>query len=368
MAQPSSAVKYPERAAFPLGCCIHNLTLYSRNRMSFDPIRFTRKLVDVESITGNEVACGELLERELSATGMNVKRVPVKDGRFNVVATFLSTPYPEVFLSTHFDTVPPFIPLREDADNIYGRGSCDAKGIIAAMSAAALRLHEQKKDVGLLFLAGEEQGSDGAKIADANAHELHGGKCKFLINGEPTESKIAIASKGTLRAVVTASGKMAHSAYPHLGESAIEKLVQALERLRTMPLPSNPEIGPCTMNIGMISGGRAPNVIPDHAEAQLLYRLVGPSEELKQNVKTMVGDFANLDFYLEIPFMRFERVDGIPTMIAAFTTDIPALTNWASCCSSAPAPSTWPTPTTSSSPRRNYWRRWRNTLISPPSR
>ena len=296
--------------------------------MPFDPIRFTRHLVDIESITGNEIACGELLLRELAALGMETKSVPVKDGRFNVIATFPATPQPEVYLSTHFDTVPPFIPSREDSENIYGRGACDAKGIIAAMTAAALRLHEQKKDVGLLFLAGEEQGSDGAKVANANAQELHGGKCKLLINGEPTESKIAIASKGTLRAAITASGKMAHSAYPHLGESAIAKLVQALERLRTMPLPSDPEIGPCTMNIGMIKGGRAPNVIPDHAEAQLLYRLVGPSEELKEKVKETVGNLAKVDFYLEIPFMRFATVDGIPTMIAAFTTDIPALTNW----------------------------------------
>src|SRR6266404_1587242 len=284
--------------------------------MPFDPIRFTRQLVDIESITGNEAACGELLVRELSGLGMSVKRVPVEKDRFNVLATFSTTPQPEVYLSTHFDTVPPFIPSREDAENVYGRGSCDAKGIIAAMTAAALRLHEEKKDVGLLFLAGEEQGSDGAKIANAKAQELHGGKCRFLINGEPTESKIAVASKGTLRAAITASGKMAHSAYPHLGESAIAKLVQALERLRTMPLPSDPEIGPCTMNIGMIKGGRAPNVIPDHAEAQLLYRLVGPSDELKNDVKKTVGSLAKVDFYLEIPFMRFATVDGIPTMTA----------------------------------------------------
>jgi acetylornithine deacetylase len=296
--------------------------------MPFDPIRFTRQLVDIDSVTGNEIACGEVLQSELAALGMKVTRVPVKDGRFSVLATFPENPQPSVYFSTHFDTVPPFITSSEDADNIYGRGSCDAKGIIAAMIAAALRLHRQKENVGLLFLAGEEQGSDGAKIANAQAQELHGGKCKYLINGEPTESKIAIASKGTLRAVITASGKMAHSAYPHLGESAIEKLVQALERLRTMPLPSDPEIGACTMNIGMISGGRAPNVIPDHAEAQLLYRLVGPSAELKKNVVKAVGELAKVNFYLEIPFMRFATMEGIPTMIAAFTTDIPALTNW----------------------------------------
>src|SRR3954466_14814557 len=296
--------------------------------MAFDPIRFTRQLVDVESITGNEIACGELLASELSALGMKVKRIPVKDGRFNVLATFRATPFPEVFLSTHFDTVPPFIPSSEDAENIYGRGSCDAKGIIAAMVVAALRSHEQKKDLGLLFLAGEEQGSEGARVANSRAQELHGGKCKFLINGEPTESKIAVASKGTLRAVVTASGKMAHSAYPHLGESAIEKLVQALERLRTMPLPTDPEIGPCTMNIGLIDGGRAPNVIPDHAKAHVLYRLIGPSEELKKRIMVAVGELAKVEFTLEIPFMRLSTVDGIPTMTAAFTTDIPFLSNW----------------------------------------
>src|SRR3954452_16794880 len=260
--------------------------------MPFDPIKFTRQFIDIESITGNEAACGELLHRELAALGLNVKRIPVKDGRFNVLATFPATPYPEVFLSTHFDTVPPFIPSREDAENIYGRGSCDAKGIIAAMTAAALRLHEQKNDVGLLFLAGEEQGSDGAKVVNAQANELHGGKCKFLINGEPTESRMGIASKGTLRAAVTASGKMAHSAYSHLGESAIEKLVQALERLRTMPLPSDPEIGLCTMNIGLIEGGRAPNVIPDHAQAHVLYRLIGASEQLRKKILAAVGELA----------------------------------------------------------------------------
>jgi acetylornithine deacetylase len=296
--------------------------------MPFDPIRFTRALVDVESITGNEAACGELLLRELTSLGMNVKRVPVEKDRFNVLATFSTTPQPEVYLSTHFDTVPPFIPSSEDAENIYGRGSCDAKGIITAMVGAALQLHEQKKDVGLLFLAGEEQGSEGARVANLQAHELHGGKCRFLINGEPTESKVAIASKGTLRAIVTATGKMAHSAYPHLGESAIEKLVQVLERVRTMPLPSDPEIGPCTMNIGLIEGGRAPNVIPDHAKAHLLYRLIGPSDELKKKVQEAVGDLAKVEFTLDIPFLRLATVDGIPTMTAAFTTDIPFLGNW----------------------------------------
>jgi len=228
-----------------------------------------------------------------------------------------------VVFSTHMDTVPPFIPSSEDATRIYGRGACDAKGIIAAQVAAALRLREQGIHVGLLFLVGEERDSLGAKVAN---HQPRGSK--FLINGEPTENRLAIASKGSLRVTVTATGKMAHSAYPELGESAIDKLVEALHWLRQMKLPSDPEIGPCTMNIGVIDGGRAPNVISDSARAQLLYRLVGPSQTLRQDVVNTVGNLAEVEFTLDIPCVQLRSLDDFPTMIAAFTTDIPALSNW----------------------------------------
>ncbi len=221
------------------------------------------------------------------------------------------------------DTVPPFIPSWEDATCVYGRGSCDAKGIIAAQIAAAEQLRAEGIYVGLLFLVGEERDSLGAKVA--NQQPIG---CKFLINGEPTENRVAVASKGALRAEITARGKMAHSAYPELGESAIDKLVEALHRLRQMALPSDPEIGPCTLNIGVIEGGRAPNVVPDKARAQGLYRLIGPSEELRARIRETVGDLARVDFTLEIPFVRLRTLDGLPTMSAAFTTDIPALGNW----------------------------------------
>jgi len=226
------------------------------------------------------------------------------------------------------DTVPPFIPSSEDVTNIYGRGSCDAKGIIAAQIAAAERLRREGIYVGLLFVVGEERDSLGAKVANeyAASQQAHG--CKYLINGEPTENRIALASKGTLRVEVTASGRMAHSAYPELGESAIDKLVEALARLRAMPLPSDPEIGPCTMNIGLIEGGRAPNVIADYAHADLLYRLVGPSQDLRRQILAAAGDSVKVEFPLELAFLRLRTVDGLPTMIAAFTTDIPKLTNW----------------------------------------
>ena len=289
-----------------------------------DAVTLTRQLVDIESITGNEAAVGNYLYGELCRLDYQTKKIPVEGDRFNVYATSPENPNPAVVFSTHMDTVPPFIESSEDAGRIYGRGSCDAKGIIAAQIAAAERLRQQGTYVGLLFVVGEERDSLGAKVA--NEHAPSG--CRFLINGEPTENRIALASKGTLRVEVTATGRMAHSAYPELGESAIDKLISALGRLRAMPLPSDPEVGPCTMNIGLIEGGRAPNVIPDYAHADLLYRLVGPTQELRRQIVVAAGDQVQVTFPLELPFLRLRTIDGLPTMIAAFTTDIPKLTSW----------------------------------------
>ncbi|HKT87503.1 MAG TPA: M20/M25/M40 family metallo-hydrolase [Candidatus Sulfotelmatobacter sp.] len=289
-----------------------------------DAITLTRQLVDIESISGNEAAVGNCLYGELCRIGYCTRKMPVEGDRFNVYATLEQQPEPAITFSTHMDTVPPFIPSSEDAANIYGRGSCDAKGIIAAQVAAAERLRREGIYVGLLFVVGEERDSLGAKVA--NDHAPRG--CKFLVNGEPTENHIALASKGTLRVEVTARGKMAHSAYPELGDSAIDKLIPALVRLRAMPLPSDPQVGPCTLNIGLIEGGRAPNVIPDYAHADLLYRLIGPTEELRKQIVAATGDQVEVTFPLELPFLRFRTVDGLPTMIAKFTTDIPRLTKW----------------------------------------
>jgi acetylornithine deacetylase len=301
--------------------------------LPMDAVTLTRQLIDIESISGNEAPVGNYLYGELCRLGYLTKKIPVEGNRFNVYATPETgsqkpdTGSPTIVFSTHMDTVPPFIPSSEDATRIYGRGSCDAKGIIAAQIAAAERLRAQGIFVGLLFVAGEERDSLGAKIANDLVHELAPG-CKYLVNGEPTENRLALASKGTLRVEVTASGRMAHSAYPELGESAIDKLLAALTRLRAMPLPSDPEIGPCTLNIGLIEGGRAPNVIPDYAHADLLYRLVGPSGELRRQILAVAGDDVKVTFPLELAFLRLRTIEGLPTMIAAFTTDIPKLTNW----------------------------------------
>lgn len=298
--------------------------------MTIDPIQLTRSLIDIESITYNEGAVGIYLAEFLAGRGFTVERTPVvqpseskyKGERFNVYAGATGQT-PDVVLSTHMDTVPPFIPSSEDDENIYGRGACDAKGIIAAQIAAAERLRDAGMQVGLLFVVGEERDSAGAKMANTQSKGS-----RFLINGEPTDNRLGIASKGVLRALIQAKGKMAHSAYPELGESAIHKLVEALDRLLQLELPVTEGIGASTLNIGLLEGGRATNVIADHAEAQILVRLVGPSEETRKGIEEAVAGLAEVDFNLEIPFMRLRQLDGLPTMVAAFTTDIPALTNW----------------------------------------
>jgi acetylornithine deacetylase len=221
------------------------------------------------------------------------------------------------------DTVPPYIPFSEDEEFIYGRGVSDAKGIIAAQVVAAEALRTAGFQIGLLFVSGEERDSAGAKVANESSKGS-----RFLVNGEPTDNRLGLASKGSLRAVFKAQGKMAHSAYPELGDSAVHKLVEVLARLLKLDLPVTEDVGPSTLNIGQISGGRAPNVIADKAEAQVLVRLVGDSKPVRAALIEAAGDLAEVDFTLEIPFVRLRAVDGLPTMIAKFTTDIPQLTNW----------------------------------------
>ena len=302
--------------------------------MAIDPIQLTKQLVNIESTTYHEAPAGHFLYEFLTAERYTVEKMPVPQPdhsttpgagtgeRFNVYAAMPGVT-PDVVLSTHMDTVPPYIPCTEDDEFLYGRGVCDAKGIIAAQIAAAERLREAGIKVGLLFLVGEERDSAGAIEANKSPKGS-----KFLINGEPTDNRLALASKGALRVELRAKGRMAHSAYPELGDSAIHKLVEALHDVLALPLPVEPEIGPSTLNIGLMNGGYAPNVISDKAEAHILVRLVGPSDETKKSILAAVGDRADVNFSLDLPFVRMRKVDGLSTMIASFTTDIPALTNW----------------------------------------
>ena len=288
-----------------------------------DVVSLTRQLVDIESITGNEAEVGEFLVSHLASLGYAVEKMDAERHRFNVWAAPPDQPSPALVFSTHMDTVPPFIVSSEDDQNVYGRGTCDAKGIIAAMIAAAEELKVSGTPVGLLFVVGEERDSLGSIVANQNSRGS-----RFLVNGEPTENRIALASKGTLRVEIVCRGRMAHSAYPELGESAVDKLLDVLQALRVMKLPTNPDVGPSTLNIGIIEGGRATNVIPDFAKAQLLYRLVAPSKQLRTDIVNAVGKRGEVSFVLDIPFMEFRTIRGIPTMTASFTTDIPNMPNW----------------------------------------
>ena len=286
------------------------------------PFEMTRELVDIESITENEKRVGEYLLRYLShlaaGSGGKAEAMTVTPERINVYAEWGT---PAVVLSTHMDTVPPFIASGEDAEHIYGRGSCDAKGIIAAMIAASEKLIESgTRNFGLLFVVGEERNSAGAEMASRAPRGA-----RYLINGEPTESKVALGSKGIARYEITATGKMAHSAYPELGESAIEKLLDALEAIRRMPLPEDPLLGKATLNIGTISAGRAPNIIPDAAKAEIAVRLISDGRAVDQCLRAAVGGRAEVKEILSLPAMHFGALDGFATSVVAFTTDIPVL-------------------------------------------
>lgn len=282
----------------------------------------TRRLVDIESISNNESQVAGFLRGYLSELGDrsdgHVEWAEVEGDRFNVFAFWGN---PVVTLSTHMDTVPPFIPSREDAEHIWGRGACDAKGIIASMVAAAERLlGEGVRNFGLLFVAGEERNSAGAKAAVT----MQRGS-RFLVGGEPTGNKLALASKGALRFEIVARGRAAHSAYPELGESAIDALLDALETIRRLPLPEDPLLGRSTMNIGTIAGGQAPNVIADSAKAEILVRLVGDPDSIRKSFAAAIGKRAHLKEVLCIPAMRFEKIDGFPPTTVSYTTDLPFL-------------------------------------------
>ena len=300
------------------------------NRTEIDPIGLTRELCGIESTTYHEGEVGDFLAGFLADRGWEVEKSPVEQPsesgatgpRWNVYAG-IPGQTPDLVFSTHMDTVPPYIPFREDDEFMYGRGVSDAKGIIAAQVAAAEALRAAGFKVGMLFVSGEERDSAGAKAANLNPKGS-----RFLINGEPTDNRLALASKGALRAVFRSTGKMAHSAYPELGDSAVHKLVEVLDRLLKIELPVTEDIGASTLNIGQVNGGYAPNVIADKAEAQILVLLVGDSAPVRKALIEAAGDQAEVDFTLEIPFARLKAVPGLPTMVAKFTTDIPQLSNW----------------------------------------
>ena len=288
-----------------------------------DVVSLAAELLAIQSTTGSESSVVDFVSRWLVARGWNVTLQEVTRGRSNVWAS-RSGGDNGVAFSTHLDTVPPYVPPRLEGRRLFGRGSSDAKGIAAAMMVAADRLvGGGEKRVDLLFVVGEEKGSDGARAAN----NLRA-KSRFLINGEPTESKLASGAKGSLRATIRIRGREAHSAYPELGRSAIEPMLELLPTLRKLPLPADPVLGQTTLNIGTIRGGTEANIIPAHAEAEIMFRLVSDVEPIKKMILDWAKGHADVEFGSHIPAQKFATVPGFETQAVAYTSDIPLLSNW----------------------------------------
>ena len=286
-----------------------------------DVVGLARTLIDIDSTTGQEGPVARVLAEYLRGRGYSVLEQPVAGDRINVVA---AVGEPALVFSTHFDCVPPFFPSRVEGGILHGRGACDAKGILAAQVAAAERLRAAGETrIGLVFVAGEERGSDGAKAANTIASQS-----KYLINGEPTELKLGLATRGCFRVRLTAHGKAAHSGYPQLGESAIEKLMDVLLSLRTADWPADPELGRTHYTVGLISGGVAPNVIPPHAEAEVFFRTVGDHDALRKALHAAVAGRVDVEEILELPAVRLHTVPGFETDVFAYFSDVPFLSKW----------------------------------------
>jgi len=290
---------------------------------SLTQLRLTRELIDIDSTTGQEGDAGRFIAAMLRDLGYRVVEQPVSADRFNVIAT-TGAGAPSVVFSTHFDCVPPFFQSREEQGRLHGRGSCDAKGTLVAQVAAAERLRASGESrVGLLFVVGEERGSDGAKIANTAASGS-----QFLINGEPTDNRLAVATRGAYRVGLRASGRTAHSSQPELGESAIDKLVDALVALREIDWPVDPVLGRTFYSVGLISGGIAPNVISPSAEAELMFRTVGDHAAIRAQIQERVGSLVEVRDGLVVPPVSMRTAPGFDAAVFAFTTDIPFLDRW----------------------------------------
>ena len=290
--------------------------------MNPDPISLARRLIDIDSTTGREADAGTALAQILRQLGYQVTEQPLADGRFNVYAHLDAAP--SVVFSTHFDCVPPFFPSREERGMLFGRGACDAKGILATQVAAAESLRAAgERRIALLFVAGEERGSDGARVA--NEHAPAG--VRFLINGEPTDNRLGAATRGMLRVRLHADGRAAHSSFPELGESAIDKLLDALMVLRGVALPNDPLLGRTHYTVGLIEGGVAPNVVSPHASAELVFRTVRDGAEVRDAMH-VVESLVHIEHVLDVPAVRMHTLPGFDTAVFPYTTDVPQLTRW----------------------------------------
>jgi acetylornithine deacetylase/succinyl-diaminopimelate desuccinylase-like protein len=285
-----------------------------------EAVAFARALIDIDSTTGREREAGDWLADALRDRGYSVVEQPLARGCSNIVATLDD---PVVVLSTHYDCVPPFIRSSVRDGRLYGRGACDAKGILAAQLAAAERLRAGgERRVGLLFVVGEERGSDGANLANDHPRES-----RYLINGEPTDSKLATATRGVLRVKLRARGRACHSAAPEHGVSAIDLLIDALVRLRGLPLPVDPDMGATYYTVGLIEGGVAPNVVSPHASAEILFRIVGPADDVLAAIGPLTST-VEIEEVLRVRPVKLRTIEGFESAVFPFTTDVPLLGAW----------------------------------------
>lgn len=290
-----------------------------------DVATITEWLMAIESTSGDESALVRAFGSALATRGWRVTHIPVTDGRSDILATSGEGPY--VTLSTHLDTVPPYLPPRREDGRILGRGACDAKGIAAAMLCAAERLRTDGIPVALLFVVGEETTHDGAHAADDWLRRT-GFVSRALVNGEPTESTLALGTKGAMRVQVRTTGEAAHSAYPHLGHSATRDLVHLLADLDALVLPSDELLGETTINIGRLSGGVADNVVAPSAEARLMARLVSDGDDVWKALEAWASGRAHIERGIEVAAVRLGTLPGFATSVVAFATDIPAMPSW----------------------------------------
>ena len=289
--------------------------------MPLDPVELAIALMRIDSTSGREGEVVRFAQGVLESEGWTVHRIPVSESRENIVAT--ATDAPLVTLSTHLDTVPPFIAPRVDGTRLWGRGACDAKGIAAAMICAAERLRARDVPVALLFVVGEEVTHDGAHAANAWPTTS-----RALIDGEPTESTLAVGTKGALRLIFRAHGIAAHSAYPHLGRSAIHLLLDVLRDVRSLEFPSDAVLGDTTLNVGVLAGGVADNVVAADAHARVMIRLVSDADAVLRAVLEAVGDRVEIEEVARVPHVKLATIDGFPTSVVAYATDVPVLSAW----------------------------------------
>jgi acetylornithine deacetylase len=288
-----------------------------------DLVSLTRSLVDIDSTTPNEGAVGRWLAAYLRGRGYAVEEQRVDEDRFNVLASVAQPFRAAVVFSTHIDCVPPFFPSRVEGDRLYGRGSCDAKGIAASMIAAVDRLrHDGESRIGLLFVVGEERGSEGARLAGDTPRGS-----AFLVNGEPTDNRLGRATRGILRVKLRASGRAAHSSFPELGDSAIDKLIDVLVQLRTIALPHDEILGTTHYTVGLIGGGVAPNVVSPSAEAEVMFRTVSDASLVRTAIASLERR-VTIEHVLDVPPVRMATVEGYEAAVFPYTTDIPFLVSW----------------------------------------